>query len=247
LLKRGIDKFAAVTVVEIKAERRDYLAGKYNVSVTADGADAAQADTVILAVKPQDLAAVMAGLKGKIKPDALVISIIAGARLETITSGLEHRQVVRVMPNTPARIAQGMSVWTATPEVSAEQRERAAAVMGAMGAEIYADDEKFIDMATAVSGSGPAYVFLFVEALAAAAREIGFKESEAGELAAQTLYGAALYLKETGISPEELRRMVTSPGGTTAAALAVLDEGDFRGLLSRAVKAAHRRAQELGG
>jgi pyrroline-5-carboxylate reductase len=139
-----------------------------------------------------------------------------------------------------------MTVWTATPQVDARQKQWAAAILGGMGAEIFVDDEKYLDMATAVSGSGPAYVFLFVESMAGAAVKLGFTPEEAQKLVVQTLLGAAHLLQKSGKTPQELRRMVTSPGGTTAEAIAAFEKGGFAALVAQAVTAAYEKAKQLG-
>ncbi|MDO8688082.1 MAG: pyrroline-5-carboxylate reductase, partial [Dehalococcoidales bacterium] len=163
-----------ISVSDVSETRRQYLEQKYGVAVTGDNRLAIdKAEVVVFAIKPQNLAEVMAGLGGQLKPAQLVLSIIAGATIQTLSSGLKHNRIVRVMPNTPAQIGEGMSVWTATAAVTQKQRGWASSILGAIGKEIYVDDEDYIDMATAVSGSGPAYVFLFVEALVEAAVSIG--------------------------------------------------------------------------
>jgi len=236
-----------ITVSDVNPERRQYLKEKYSVSVTGDNSEAVkQAEVIVLAIKPQSLPEALPGLKGRLKPSQLVLSIIAGARIATITAGLGHKPVVRVMPNTPARIGQGMSVWTATADVSKKQKEWAGAILGAIGKEIYVDDEDDIDKATAVSGSGPAYFFLFVEVLTEAAIEIGLPRPVAETLAVQTALGSAQLIEQSGTPPAELRRMVTSPGGTTAEALKVLEQGGFAGLFKQAVRAAYDKAKSLG-
>jgi pyrroline-5-carboxylate reductase len=189
----------------------------------------------------------MAELSGQLKPAQLILSIIAGAKIDTLCRGLNHRHVVRVMPNTPAQIGEGISVWTATAEVTKRQRERASSILGTIGKEIYVDDEKYIDMATAVSGSGPAYFFLFVEALVEAAVNIGLSREMAQELVLQTMLGSGHLLQKSGKQPAELRRMVTSPGGTTAEALLELEKGGFVNLIAKAVSAAYSKAKRLGG
>jgi pyrroline-5-carboxylate reductase len=150
------------------------------------------------------------------------------------------------MPNTPAQIGEGMSVWTATAGVTEQQRAWAGSILGAMGKEVYVDDEKYIDMATAISGSGPAYFFLMVEALVNAAVGIGLPREKALEMVLQTMLGSGHLIQRSGKEPAELRRMVTSPGGTTAQALLQLEKGKFTALIKQAVKAAYKRAKELG-
>ncbi len=201
----------------------------------------------MLAVKPQSLPEVMEGLKGCIDSNTLVLSIVAGVRIGTIAQGLAHERIVRCMPNTPAKIGYGMSAWTATAKVSEEQKAQARAVLGGMGREIYFSDEEYLDAATAVSGSGPAYVFLFAEAMIDAAVKIGLSPEEAAEMVSQTLLGAAHLMQEAEESPAELRCNVTSKGGTTEKALQVFNEGNLTGLVEDAIQAAYRRAKELGG
>ena len=248
LLEKGLTSPDDVSVSDISDDRRDYLKQKYDVAVTGDNRQAIDgADVVVLAIKPQHLAEVMADLDGKLKSAQLALSIIAGATIKTLTSGLNHRCVVRVMPNTPAQIGEGMSVWTATTEVTEQQKGWASSILGAVGREIYVDDEKYLDMVTAVSGSGPAYFFLFVEALVEAAVDIGLSPDMAQEMVLQTMLGSGHLIRESGKPPAELRRMVTSKGGTTAAALDELGRGGFNELVLRAIRAAYNRARELGG
>ncbi len=247
ILNRGLSALQDVWVSDIKEERRQHLKQAYKVSVTENNPQAvASSDVIILAIKPQNLPEIMPELIGHIKAGQLVFSIIAGARINTLCKGLGHRQVVRVMPNTPAQLGEGISVWTATQEVTEAQKEQARAILSTMGKEIFVADENYLDMATAVSGSGPAYFFLFVECLVEAAVEIGFSEDTAQELVLQTMLGSGQLLDRSGKSPAELRRMVTSPGGTTAAALQEFENGSFRQLVHQAVEAAYHRAKELG-
>ncbi len=248
IFARGIGQPSEISVSDVLETRRQYLQQKYGVNTTPDNCTAiAQGEVVILAIKPQTLPKVLTELGGHLRPDQLVLSIIAGARIETLSGGLKHSRIVRSMPNTPAQISEGMTVWTATPEVSEEQKGWAKAILGAIGQEIYVDDEKYLDMATAVSGSGPAYFFFFVEVLTEAAVNIGLPRDIAGKLVLQTMLGSGHLIEKSGRTPEELRRMVTSPGGTTAEALAVLEKGGFSQLVTAAVKAAHEKARKLGG
>ena len=247
ILDKGITTPQAITVGEIDETRRQYLEGKYGVAVTGENCPAAdKSDIVLLAIKPQNLAQVAAELKGRLESSQLVLSIIAGARIDSLRRGLNHGRIIRAMPNTPAQIGQGISMWTATAEVTGQQREWAASILGVMGKEIYVDDEGFINMATAVSGSGPAYVFLLIESLVDAAVHIGLPQDIAHELVLQTLLGSSQLVQRSGQTPAELRRMVTSPDGTTAEALAQFEQGGFSDLVRRAVVAAHNRAKELG-
>ena len=201
---------------------------------------------MVLSIKPQHLEEVLADLHGHVAPEQTVLSIVAGAALKTLVARLGHQRVVRVMPNTPARIGAGISAWTATAEVDEPAREAAAALLGAMGRQIYVQDEAYMDMATAVSSSGPAYVFSFMEALIEAAVYLGLPREVSRELVLETVLGSALLAKETGQHVGQLREMVTSPGGTTAEAMLALEEGGFRASIMDAVVAAYEKAQALG-
>jgi pyrroline-5-carboxylate reductase len=243
-LDREVFQAANVTVAEVIEHRREQLRSEYAVQVTPDDAEAmAGADLVLLSVKPQEVGSV----HGTLRADSLLVSIMAGVRIRTIVSEFHHERVVRVMPNTPAAARAGMSVWTATPPVTAEQRELARSLLAAIGREMYVDDEKKLDMATAVSGSGPGYVFLFLEAMIEGAVAIGLTRAQAEEMALQTLYGSAVYAQESGRRPAELRALVTSPAGTTAAGLLELEKGAVRAAIIECIRAAHARAVELGG
>jgi pyrroline-5-carboxylate reductase len=247
VLEKRLSTPQAVCVSDINDARLSHLEQKYGVAVTKDNRQAVkERDIVVLAIKPQNLAEVMTELGGQLKPSQLVLSIIAGARINTLGQGLTHRPIVRVMPNTPAQIGEGISVWTATSEVTETQKERAGSILSTMGREIYVDDEKYLDMATAGSGSGPAYFFLFVESLIEAAVNIGLSHDVAEELVLQTMLGSGHLIQKSGKPPAELRRMVTSPGGTTAEALLQFEKGGFNNLVKQAVTAAYNKAKELG-
>ncbi len=230
-----------------RAERREHLAREFGIRTVAGNIEAVTgADVILLAVKPQMLARVGKEIGPHLGRGQLVLSVIAGATTRALTGILGHDQVVRSMPNTPARLGRGMTVWYATPETTPEQREQARALLGALGAQIEVDDEKFVAMATAVSGSGPTYVFLVMEALIDAAVHLGFPRHIAHDLVIETLEGSTVFAKQSGMHPAELRNMVTSPGGTSAAALHELESGRLRTVLSDAVWASFRRTVELG-
>ena len=230
-----------------RADRREALARTHGIrTVDTNAAAVAGADVVLLAIKPQMLARVGREIRGGLKPGQLVISILAGATTSALSGHLGHRELVRSMPNTPAQLGRGMTVWYATPETSAAQREQAASLLAALGAQIEVDDEKLVAMATAVSGTGPTYVFLVMEALIDAAVHLGFARHVAHDLVIETLEGSTLFAKQSGMHPAQLRNMVTSPGGTSAAALHELESGRLRTVLSEAVWAAFRRTVELG-
>ena len=234
-----------------RAERGRELRARYGVATCTDNRDAltlngGQADVVVLSVKPQVLHAVIEELKGTIPPQALVLSIVAGVNTNTIARGLEQAAVVRAMPNTPAQIGQGMTVWTAAPAVSEPQGRCARDILRAMGEEVYVKDESKLDMATAVSGTGPTFVFLMMEALTDAAVHLGFSRRVARQLVTQTVLGSALFACQSGRHLAELRNMVTSPGGTSADAIYQLDKGGLRTVLSKAVWAAYLKSVQLG-
>jgi len=234
-----------MVVSDISPVRRELLSKEYGVGTLADNRKAvANADLIILAVKPQNLPQVMEEIKTP-SPEQLVLSIVAGATLSSLCQGLNHSSVIRAMPNMPAQIGEGMTIWTATAETEQKQKELAQAVLGALGKEIYVTDEKYLGMATALSGSGPAYVLLFIEALVDAGVHIGLPRDMAQELVIQTILGSTLIVEKTGKHPADLRNMVTSPGGTTTEALLQLEKGRFRSLLLEAVAAAYKKSERL--
>jgi len=230
-----------------RADRREELQHQYGIRTTASNTDAvAGADVILLAIKPQMLGRVGREIGPALRRGQLVLSIIAGATTAALTGILGHDQVVRSMPNTPARLGRGMTVWYATPATTEEQRGQASALLRALGHELEVDDERFVAMATAVSGTGPTYVFLVMEALIDAAVHLGFPRHVAHDLVIETLEGSTHFAKQSGDHPAVLRNMVTSPGGTSAAALHELESGRLRTVLSEAVWAAYRRTVELG-
>ncbi len=248
LLRAGAITADRITLAEPNPERRAALSDTYGVRAALHNADAVQgADVVVLAVKPQVMSAVLHDLRGAVAPTALIFSIAAGVPIARIQAVLGAQQpVVRVMPNTPAQIGCGISVWTCTPNVDERQRRAALTILHAMGEEIFVEDEDMLDMATALSGTGPAYVFLFMEALIDAGVHLGFSRPIAEKLVMQTIKGSTEYAIASRLHPAQLRNQVTSPGGTTAAALYELEKGGLRTVISRAVWAAYRRSVELG-
>lgn len=247
LLKGDVAQAGDVTVSDVAAPRREYLRARYGVTVTAENSEALSgAEIVVLAVKPQEFDTIAAGLRGKLTDEQTVLSIMAGMPIERIVRGLAHRAIVRVMPNTPAFVGEAMSVWTATDAVSQEGRQAVSGLLKALGREVEVTDEKFLDMATAVNGSGPGFIFLFLEGFIEAAVRIGLPQEVAHQLAVQTLFGSAALARESEKTPAELRTMVTSPGGTTAAGLQELEGAGFRAAIGAAVEAAYERAKELG-
>jgi pyrroline-5-carboxylate reductase len=228
-------------------ERGHFLQEKYGIRVTTHNPEAVKESAiVVLAVKPQVLPAVMSEVKGRVRPGALVLSIIAGARIENIAAGLLHSGIVRAMPNTPAQIGQGITVWTASGDVTDEQRRQAEVILGALGEQVFVEDEDYLDMATALSGTGPAYVFMFMEAMVDAGVHLGFSRHVAEKLVLQTVKGSVEYVLHSPNHLARLRNQVTSPGGTSAEAIYFLEKAGFRTALSRAIWAAYQRSVQLG-
>ena len=232
-----------------RIERGEELKSLYGINPFTDNAEAArQADVVVFSVKPQRLDKVLQGLQGEVQSHALLLSIVAGAPISKIVGVLDHYSVIRAMPNTPAQIGEGITVWTAAKDVSDEQRELGRQVLLALGKEIFVEEEDFLDKATALSGTGPAYVYLFMEAMVDAGVHLGFSRRIAEELVVETLRGAVNFYD----TPDDtrhlarLRNQVTSPGGTSAEALYYLEKAGFRTAISRAIWAAYERSVSLG-
>lgn len=247
LLRQGITTPDLIMASGPRPERGEQLTQKYAIRSTAENAEAAVgAGVVVLSVKPQILPLVLPELQGKIAAEALVLSIVAGQRIKKIADGLGHRAVVRSMPNTPAQIGEGITVWTASQDVSEGQRAQAQTLLQALGQEVYAEDEDNLDMATALSGTGPAYVFLFMEAMVDAGVHLGFSRRVAEQLVVQTVKGSVDFYNYSPQHLARLRNQVTSPGGTSAEALYYLEKAGFRTALSRAIWAAYNRSAALG-
>ena len=237
-----------ITVSEPIPERARYLADTYGIAIAANNVNAVLAsELAVIAVKPQQLADVASEID-KIASSldrVTFMSIMAGVQAKTIISQLGCDRLIRIMANTPSQVGIGATAWTATPTVSAEMREFAAKMLESFGTQVYFEDEKLVDIATALSASGPAYVFVFIEALIDGAVQLGMTNADARNLAVQMVLGSAVLAKETGEHPADLRNMVTSPGGTTAAALHALEAGGFRKASIDAVLTAYQRGEEL--
>lgn len=257
LLRRQLVSRGQIVGSHPRAARREELHTQYGIRVVESNREAATLSeevrqeeaapsVVVLAVKPQRIARVLGELKGALSDSQLVLSIVAGTRMETITSELSHPAVARAMPNTPAQIGQGMTAWTSTPEVGERHVEVVRAMLGALGREMYVENENMIDMATALSATGPTYIFMMMEALVDAGVHMGFSRHVAEELVTQTMLGSVLFARETHKHPAELRNMVTSPGGTSAEAIYQMEKGGLRTVLSKAVYSAYQRAVALG-
>jgi pyrroline-5-carboxylate reductase len=248
LLKRDLVTPTQIIASDPREERGQELAERYGVRHTTDNlAAATQADILVLSVKPQVLDHVLPEARGGARTCSLVLSIVAGAPIRMIADGLANPCVVRVMPNTPARIGQGISVWTATAEVPERQRDQARLLLQAFGQEIFVGDEDYLDMATALSGTGPAYIFLFMEAMVDAGVHLGFSRQVSEQLVIQTMRGSVEYAAQSKSHLALLRNEVTSPGGTSAEAIYQLEKGGLRTVVARAIWAAYQRSVGLGG
>lgn len=246
-LSAGLVEPGDVAIGEPVPQRRDYLAERYGVKTHSDNLKTAEgADLVVMAIKPQDLPVVFGQLGGKLAPEQAALSIVAGAKMSTLAQGLKHESIIRVMPNTPAQIGCGMTLWTCSEPVSDAHRDLARSMLGTVGQEIYVGDEKYLDMSTALSASGPAYVFMFVEALIDAGVYVGLPRDMARTLALQTVLGSVRLVMETGKHPGELKDMVVSPGGTTAEGLQALERGGVPAAVVDAVNAAYLKSVKLG-
>lgn len=260
LLRQGLVAPAQIVGSHPRQTRRDELEAKYGIHAVESNLEAAlfnrsspetesnapSDSIIILGVKPQRLGGILNELKGALKPEQLVLSIVAGAKIETIAGELLHAAIVRAMPNTPAQIGQGMTAWTATEEVSEARQSQVRAMLAALGREMYVENERMIDMATALSATGPTYIFMMMESLVDAGVHMGFSRHVSQELVQQTMLGSVLFAMESGKHPAELRNMVTSPGGTSAEAIYQMEKGSLRTVLSKAVYAAYQRAVALG-
>lgn len=247
ILRCGVAAAQDIWASGPRKERATELTAKYGIHGTTDNREAARnADVVILSVKPQRLRMVLHELRSTVRPEQLIMSIVAGAKISYIAQVLGAPSVIRVMPNTPAQIGEGISVWFATPHVTPKQREIGRRILTALGEEIEVDEERFLDMATAVSGTGPTYVFLIMEALVDAAVHLGFSRRIAEALVTKTVLGSVLFARQSNLHLAQLRNMVTSPGGTSAEAIYQLDKGGIRTVLSKAVWAAYQKSKLLG-
>lgn len=246
-LASGLYAPADVTVSDadagarLRLERDHGVRTLFNAAAAADGASC-----ILVAVKPQVLALVGSDLRGHLAPGQVVLSIAAGIEIDTIRQALSHDEIVRAMPNTPAQVGQGVTAWCATAAVSRASRDEVRDLLGAVGTELEVDSERYLDMVTAVSGSGPAWAMLVIEAMIDAGVNLGLRRDWAYELVLQTFAGSVALARETGRHPADLRNSVTTPGGTTAAGLAAMERAGARAALADGIEAAYRRAVELG-
>lgn len=250
LLRQEIVTADQITASHPRADRRDELSMKYGVAVFEHNADAVRSlpddGVVLLCVKPQRMSSVLKELAGVIKPSQLVVSIVAGARIERMSEALANGLVVRAMPNTPSQIGKGMTAWTCSEGVDETHKQQVRTMLAALGKELYVETENMIDMATSLSATGPTYIFMVMEAMTDAGVHLGFSREVSKELVQQTMLGSVLFAMESHKHPAELRNMVTSPGGTSAEAIYQMEKGTLRTVLSKAIHAAYKRAVELG-
>lgn len=252
LLRKKLVSPEQIVASHPRANRREELREKYNIRAVENNAAAVkntyESDNsmVALCVKPQRLQGVLKELKGVVLSGQTVLSIIAGAKIETLFEALGNQKIVRAMPNTPSQIGAGITAWTCTEEVGEAERAQVKALLTALGRELYVETENMIDMATSLSATGPTYIFLVMEALTDAGVHMGFSREMAKELVQETMLGSVLFAMESHKHPAELRNMVTSPGGTSADAIYQMEKGGLRTVLSKAVYAAYQRAVALG-
>lgn len=234
-----------------RESRQAELAG-YGIRVFESNAAAAQhaaanqGSAIVICVKPQRLSRVLTDLNGVLHLDQLVLSIVAGARIQRLAENLGTAKVVRAMPNTPSQIGAGITAWTCTEAVAETERAHVREVLAALGRQLFVETENMIDMATSLSATGPTYIFMVMEALTDAGVHLGFSRDMAKELVQETMLGSVKFAMESHKHPAELRNMVTSPGGTSAEAIYQMEKGTLRTVLSKAVYAAYKRAVELG-
>jgi len=250
LLRQEIVGADQIVASHPRADRREELTSKYGIEAFEHNADAVKDlsddGVVLLCMKPQRLGSVLKELAGVIKPTQLVVSIVAGARIEKISEALANELVVRAMPNTPSQIGKGMTVWTCSESVDDGHKLQVRTMLSALGKELYVETENMIDMATSLSATGPTYIFMVMEAMTDAGVHLGFSREVSKELVQQTMLGSVLFAMESHKHPAELRNMVTSPGGTSAEAIYQMEKGTLRTVLSKAIHAAYKRAVELG-
>ena len=251
LLRQNLVTPEQITASHPRKNRREELAEKYKIEVFEHNSDAVnslpETDSIVaLCVKPQRIGGVLQEIKSEIKPMQLIVSIIAGAKIETISEALNNDLIVRTMPNTPSQIGAGMTAWTCAEQVSDAQKLQVKMLLTALGKELYVENENQIDMATALSATGPTYIFMMMEAMTDAGVHLGFSREVSKELVQQTMLGSTLFAIESNKHPAELRNMVTSPGGTSAEAIYQMEKGSLRTVLSKAIYSAYKRAVDLG-
>lgn len=252
LLRRELVDPKNISASHPRESRRNELSEKYGITVFESNAEAAKTvighanSAVLICVKPQRLPRVLNDLTGVLHLDQLVLSIVAGARIERLADELGTAKIVRAMPNTPSQIGAGITAWTCTGAVEEQECGHVREILAALGKELFVETENMIDMATSLSATGPTYIFMVMEALTDAGVHLGFSRDMAKELVQETMLGSVKFAMESHKHPAELRNMVTSPGGTSAEAIYQMEKGSLRTVLSKAVYSAYKRAVELG-
>ena len=248
LMTTGLQPSKEISVFDTNLDRVDLFSNRFGITAAADiKACVEDADLVLLAVKPQHMSGVLQSLSTSLPPKALAVSIAAGCTIDMFTTALPTKNIVRAMPNTPAVVGEGMTVWTATAECSEAQLDQARSLLSCFGSELRVADEQYLDMATALVGSGPAFTLLFMEAMIDTGVHMGFPRETAKQLVLQTVGGSVALTRHSKDHIAQLRNDITSPGGTTAAAIYSSDQGGFRTTVADAIWAAYRRSLELGG
>lgn len=252
LLKKDLVSEKQIVASHPRENRRRELSERYNIEVFEHNSEAVEkirdekSSIVLLCVKPQRIKGVLQELKGVVLSEQLILSIVAGAKIATISKALGNEKVVRTMPNTPSQIGHGITAWTCTEQVSESEREQVKSLLTALGQELFVETENMIDMATSLSATGPTYIFLVMEALTDAGVHMGFSRDMSKKLVQEMMLGSVLFAMESDKHPAELRNMVTSPGGTSAEAIYQMEKGTLRTVLSKAVFAAYQKAVKLG-
>lgn len=247
LVKSKLVSPEQITAADPNEIRGQELLNSFGINFTTSNIEAVDnADIIVIAVKPQFIESALHELRGRVDSVGLILSIVAGIKIRDIVEDLHNSRVVRSIPNTPAMIGEGITVWTATYEVLDEYKDLAKSILQAMGEELYVNDEHYMDMATGLSGSGPGYVFLIIESMIDAGVRMGFSRAQAEKLVLQTIKGSVLYAQQSGTHPTLLRNQVTSPGGTTAAGLHTMEKAGLRSAIADGIWAAYQRSVELG-
>ena len=228
-------------------KKTTYMNKKYNINKFTNNLDVIQnADIIFICIKPQDINTLSNELKNQFKNNQTIVSILAGTQIQTLSKLFNHNSIIRIMPNTPAQIKKSVSVWTHTKETDSTHIKQIKSILASIGSDFYVEKEELIDMATALSASGPAYLFLFIESLIEAGKNIGLPDNLSKDFSTKMIDGSINLLNFSEEAPGTLRENVTSPGGTTEAALKVLMKNNFNKIIIEAIKAAHERGLELG-
>ena len=242
ITEKGLYRKEEITGSGPRLKSLEEVKKRFGINITQKNTDAAKfGDIIILSIKPQVFPSVAEEIKDSINDNQMIVSIMAGVDIETLQRELLHKKIERAMPNTPAQISEGMTVWTSTKEIKENEKDKVKKIFSSMGKELYFEEEQYVDMATALTGTGPAYVFLFLEAMIAAGVHLGFSRRDARELVYQTTLGSVLFAINSEKHTSELRDMVTSPGGTSADALYEMEKGSFRTIIEKAVYSAFKR------